>query len=79
MTNQTKTRRRFTAQQRQEAVALCLSGGLSCTAVAQWLAVLWLMPRRVAAAHCACFYEAHSTAACATAQDTMTDSPSTSY
>jgi transposase len=35
MTNPTKTRRRFTAQQRQEAVELCLSEGLSCTAVAQ--------------------------------------------
>ena len=33
MTNPTKTRRRFTAQQRQEAVELCLSEGLSCTAV----------------------------------------------
>jgi len=37
MTNPTKTRRRFTAQQRQEAVELCLSEGLSCTAVAQRL------------------------------------------
>jgi len=37
MTNPTKTRRRFTAQQRQEAVELCLSEGLSCTAVAQTL------------------------------------------
>ena len=35
MTNPTKTRRRFTAQQRQEVVDLCLSEGLSCTAVAQ--------------------------------------------
>ncbi len=34
MTNPTKTRRRFTAQQKAEAVALCLSEGLSCTAVA---------------------------------------------
>jgi transposase len=33
----TKTRRRFTAQQKAEAVALCLSEGLSCTAVAQRL------------------------------------------
>ena len=33
----TKTRRRFTAQQKDEAVALCLSEGLSCTAVAQRL------------------------------------------
>jgi len=37
MTNPTKTRRRFTPQQRQEAVELCLSEGLSCTAVAQRL------------------------------------------
>jgi transposase-like protein len=37
MTNPTKARRRFTAQQRQEAVELCLSEGLSCTAVAQRL------------------------------------------
>jgi transposase-like protein len=37
MTNPTKSRRRFTAQQKQEAVALCLSEGLSCTAVAQRL------------------------------------------
>ena len=37
MTDPTKTRRRFTAQQRQEAVELCLSEGLSCTAVAQRL------------------------------------------
>ena len=39
MTNPTKTRRRFTAQQKAEAVALCLSEGLSCTAVAQWLGI----------------------------------------
>jgi transposase-like protein len=37
MTNPTKTRCRFTAQQRQEAVELCLSEGLSCTAVAERL------------------------------------------
>ena len=37
MTNSTKTRRRFTTQQKAEAVALCLSEGLSCTAVAQRL------------------------------------------
>jgi transposase-like protein len=37
MTNPTKTRRRFTAQQKAEAVVLCLSEGLSCTAVAQRL------------------------------------------
>jgi transposase len=34
MTNPTKTRRRFTDQQKQEAIALCLTDGLSCTAVA---------------------------------------------
>ncbi len=39
MTNPTKTRRRFTAQQRQEAVALCLSEGLACTAVDQRLGI----------------------------------------
>lgn len=33
MTNPTKARRRFTAQQKHEAVALCLTEGLSCTAV----------------------------------------------
>ena len=37
MTNPTKTRRRFTAQQKAEVVALCLREGLSCTAVAQRL------------------------------------------
>jgi transposase-like protein len=37
MTNPTKTRRRFTAQQKQKAIALWISEGLSCTAVAQRL------------------------------------------
>jgi len=37
MTTATMTRRRFTAQQKQEAVELCLSDGLSCLAVAQRL------------------------------------------
>ena len=37
MTNPTKSRRRFTAQQKQEAVELCLTEGLTCTAVAQRL------------------------------------------
>jgi transposase-like protein len=37
MNNPTKTMRRFTAQQKAEAVALCLSEGLSFTAVAQRL------------------------------------------
>ena len=37
MTNPTKPRRRFTAQQKQEAVELCLTEGLTCTAVAQRL------------------------------------------
>jgi transposase-like protein len=37
MTNPTKTRRRFTAQQRQGAVEIFLSEGISCTAVAQRL------------------------------------------
>ncbi len=39
MTNPTKTRRRFTSQQKQEAVALCLSEGLTCMAVAQRLGI----------------------------------------
>ena len=33
----TKTRRQFTALQRQEAVELCLTEGLICSAVAQRL------------------------------------------
>ena len=37
MTHTTKTRRRFTAQQKQEAIDLCLQEGLSCNAVAQRL------------------------------------------
>jgi transposase-like protein len=37
MTNPTKTRRRFTEQQKAEAVALCLSEGFSWQAVAQRL------------------------------------------
>ena len=37
MTNPTKTRRRFTALQKQEAIDLCLQEGISCTAVAQRL------------------------------------------
>ncbi len=37
MNNPTKTRRRFTVQQKQEAVALCLKEGLTCTAMAQRL------------------------------------------
>ena len=37
MTNPTKTRRQFTALQRQEAVELCLAEGLTCRAVAQRL------------------------------------------
>ena len=37
MTNPTTTRRRFTAQQKAEAVELCLQEGLSCNAVAQRL------------------------------------------
>ena len=39
MNNPTQTRRRFTVQQKQEAVALCLSEGLSCTAVAQRIGI----------------------------------------
>lgn len=37
MTNPTRTRRRFTAQQKAEAVELCLQEGLSCNAVAERL------------------------------------------
>jgi transposase-like protein len=37
MTNPTNTRRRFTAQQKQEAIELCLREYLSCNAVAQRL------------------------------------------
>ena len=37
MTNPSRTRRRFTAQQKAEAVELCLQEGLSCNAVAQRL------------------------------------------
>jgi len=37
MTNPSRTRRRFTAQQKQEAIDLCLQEGLSCNAVAQRL------------------------------------------
>jgi transposase-like protein len=39
MTNLTKSRRQFTALQKQEAVDLCLSEGLSCSAVAQRLGI----------------------------------------
>lgn len=37
MTNPTRTHRRYTAQQKAEAVELCLQEGLSCNAVAEWL------------------------------------------
>ena len=37
MTNPTSTRRRFTAQQKAEAVEHCLQEGLSCNAVAERL------------------------------------------
>ena len=37
MTNPTRTRRRFTALQKAEAVEFCLQEGLSCHAVAQRL------------------------------------------
>jgi transposase-like protein len=39
MTNPTKTRGRFTAQQKAEAVELCLQEGLSCNTVAQRLGI----------------------------------------
>jgi len=53
MTNATKSRRRFTAQQKQEAVALCLQEGLSCNVVAQRLGLpssslaRWLRQSRI--------------------------------
>ena len=37
MTNPTRSRRRFTAQQKQEAVEVCLSEGLSCHVAAERL------------------------------------------
>ena len=37
MTNPTRTRRRFTARQKAEAVEICLQEALSCNAVAQRL------------------------------------------
>ncbi len=45
MTNPTRTRRRFTAQQKAEAevgeaVELCLQESLSCNTVAEWLGLL---------------------------------------
>ena len=39
MTNPNRARRRFTSQQKEEAVALCLAEGLTCTAVAQRLGI----------------------------------------
>ena len=39
MTNPTKTRRQFTALQKQEAVELCLAEDLTCRAVSQRLGV----------------------------------------
>ena len=39
MTNPNRARRRFTPQQKEEAVALCLAEGLTCTAVAQRLGI----------------------------------------
>ena len=39
MTNPNRARRRFTPQQKEEAVALCLAEGLTCTAVAHRLGI----------------------------------------
>ena len=39
MTNPTKTRRRFTPLQKQEAIERCLREDLSCTAVAQRIGI----------------------------------------
>jgi len=39
MSNPNRARRRFTPQQKEEAVALCLPVGLTCTAVAQRLGI----------------------------------------
>ncbi len=53
MTNPTKTRRRFTEQQKLEAVALCMQEDLSCNAVAQRLGLhssnlaRWLRQSRI--------------------------------
>ena len=53
MTNLTKIRRRFTAQQKAEAVELCLQEVLSCNAVAQCLGLpssslaRWVRPARI--------------------------------
>ena len=53
MTNATKSRRRFTAQQKQEAVELCVQEGLSCNVVAQRLGLpssslaRWLRQSRI--------------------------------
>ncbi|MFY8148488.1 MAG: transposase [Prochlorococcaceae cyanobacterium] len=48
MINPTRTLRRFTAQQKAEAVELCLQEGLSCNAVAEKLGLpSSSLPRRV--------------------------------
>jgi len=53
MNSPSKTRRRFTAQQKVEAVELCLQEGLSCNAVAQRLGLpsssltCWLRHARI--------------------------------
>jgi transposase-like protein len=39
MTNPNRARRRFTPQQKEEAFALCLAEGLTCTAVAHRLGI----------------------------------------
>ena len=39
MNNPNRARRRFTPQQKEEAVAICLAEGLTCTAVAQRLGI----------------------------------------
>lgn len=46
MTNPTKSRRRFTAQQKQEADALCLQEGLACNVVTQRLGLPSSSPAR---------------------------------
>ncbi|MFM7551132.1 MAG: transposase [Cyanobacteriota bacterium] len=59
MTNPTKSRRRFTAQQKAEAVGLCVQEGLSCNAVAQRLGLpssslaRWVRQARIDRGHAA--------------------------
>ena len=58
MTNPTRTRRRFTSQEKTGAVELCLQGGLFCNVVAQRLGlpppsslVRWVRQTRIDRGH----------------------------